>query len=348
MGKIVWPLEGVYGKNFRTTSSFGWRTHPIQKTRKHHNGEDLVGQQWVRSMAAGTVITARASKSKKNNGEPGGFGYFVTVRHMIAGEYYTSLYAHLKKGTFQVKEGDKVQAGQLLGEMGTSGASTGVHLHWEIWKGKTHGWTADGRGFADPIAFVEAHGAASAVAESIGKPSIDKEELKKYAAPATKPKYTDAMSLGDADRGEDVAYLQKFLGITVDGIFGPKTHAAVVAFQRKHKNIIADGVVGPITWELVNIDKKPVKATPAKKPAPAKKPVAQRATPKVSMRKPALSGWLKVGSRGEDVKYIQQYLGIQADGIFGPQTNKAVKAFQKTQKLKVDGIVGTVTYGRMK
>lgn len=271
MSKVVWPLEGVYGKNFRTTSSFGWRTHPIQKTRKHHNGEDLVGQQWVRSMADGTVITARASKSKKNNGEPGGFGYFVTVRHQIAGEFYTSLYAHLKKGTFQVKEGDKVKAGQLLGEMGTTGASTGVHLHWEIWKGKTHGWTADGKGFADPIAFVQAHAAAGAVAESIGKPSVDKEELKKVAAPGTKPQYTDAMSLADADNGEDVAYLQKFLGITVDGIFGPKTHAAVVAFQKKQKGIIADGVVGPITWALVP---EKLDGASAPKAAPVAKPAA--------------------------------------------------------------------------
>jgi murein DD-endopeptidase MepM/ murein hydrolase activator NlpD len=348
MGKIVWPLEGVYGKNFRTTSSFGWRTHPITKNRKHHNGEDLIGQKWVRSMAAGTVIAARASKSKKSNGEPGGFGYFVTVRHMIGGEYYTSLYAHLKKGSFQVKEGDKVSAGQLLGEMGTTGASTGVHLHWEIWKGKTHGWTADGRGFADPIAFLAAHAAAGAVAESIGKPSVDKEELKKYAAPANKPKYTDAMSIGDADRGEDVAYLQKFLGIAIDGIFGPKTHSAVIAFQRKHKGIIADGVVGPITWGLVEIKKEAAKPVPVKKPAPVKKPVTAPAKPKVLMSKPTLSGWAKVGSRGDDVKYIQQYLGMKADGIFGPQTDKAVKAFQKAQKLEVDGIVGPVTYGRMK
>ena len=66
------------------------------------------------------------------------------------------------------------------------------------------------------------------------------------------------------------------------------------------------------------------------------------------MSKPALSGWLKVGSRGQDVKYIQQYLGIKVDGIFGPETDKAVKAFQKVQKLKVDGIVGAITYGRMK
>jgi LysM repeat protein len=40
--------------------------------------------------------------------------------------------------------------------MGTSGMSTGVHLHWEIWKGKTHGWSDDGKGFVEPIEFMKA------------------------------------------------------------------------------------------------------------------------------------------------------------------------------------------------
>lgn len=250
MSKVVWPLDGVYGKNFRTTSSFGWRTHPIQKTRKHHNGEDLVGQKYIKSMADGTVIAARASKTKKKNGEPGGFGYFVTVRHKIDGVYYTSLYAHLKKGTTQVKEGQKVTAGQVLAEMGTTGASTGVHLHWEIWKGKTHGWTANGVGFADPIQFVRAYGAKGNVVSSIDKPSVDPETVEKFTAPATKPKYTEPLSKGD--RGEDVAYLQKYLGITADGIFGAQTHEAVLRFMAKHDDIkVKDGVVGPITWNKI-------------------------------------------------------------------------------------------------
>ncbi len=59
-------------------------------------------------------------------------------------------------GSIQVKAGQKVTAGTVLGKMGTSGMSTGVHLHWEIWKGKTHGWTADGKGFVEPVGFVKA------------------------------------------------------------------------------------------------------------------------------------------------------------------------------------------------
>lgn len=273
MSKVVWPLDGAYGKNFRTTSGFGWRTHPIQKTRKHHNGEDLIGQKYVKAMAAGTVLSARASKSKKANGEPGGFGYFVSIRHKIDGVYYTSLYAHLAKGSMQVKEGQKVEAGQILGVMGTTGASTGVHLHWEIWKGKTHGWSSNGTGFADPIAFVQAFGAKESVASSISKPSIDSEAVAKIKVPTSKPEYKEALSVGD--RGEEVAYLQSQLGVETVGIFGPKTKAAVIKFQRKFPGIVADGVVGPITWAKIP-GKTPTKAAPAKavKPVKVTKPAA--------------------------------------------------------------------------
>ena len=64
-------------------------------------------------------------------------------------------------------------------------------------------------------------------------------------------------------------------------------------------------------------------------------------------KKPALSGLLKIGSKGASVKYLQSALAIEADGVFGPVTDKAVKAFQAKHKLKVDGIVGPITYGKL-
>jgi hypothetical protein len=57
----------------------------------------------------------------------------------------------------------------------------------------------------------------------------------------------------------------------------------------------------------------------------------------------AISGTLRRGMRGEEVKKLQKYLGIPADGIFGPQTERAVRAFQKKAKIQVDGIVGRQT-----
>jgi hypothetical protein len=63
--------------------------------------------------------------------------------------------------------------------------------------------------------------------------------------------------------------------------------------------------------------------------------------------KPSLSGWLKKGSTGPSVRYVQGVLGIKADGQFGPITDRSVRAFQKAHGLKVDGIVGPITYGKM-
>lgn len=153
MSLVRWPIDGVYGKSFKTTSSFGWRIHPIQKTKKHHNGEDLWAapkEVPIKAFADGKVI-----KAKKSGAAGGGFGWFVQIQHKIDGEYYTSCYAHMVEGSLAVKVGQKVTAGAVLGLMGSTGASTGKHLHFEIWKGKTHGWTADGSGFVDPVMFVE-------------------------------------------------------------------------------------------------------------------------------------------------------------------------------------------------
>jgi murein DD-endopeptidase MepM/ murein hydrolase activator NlpD len=155
----IMPLKGQLGKNWKVTSYMGWRVHPVQKTKKHHNGTDIIytsKERGIYAPYAGTVTYAGPSKTKKADGEPSGFGYYVKITHKINGEFYSSLYAHMVKGSFNVKAGDKVKAGDLLGTMGTSGMSTGVHLHWEIWKGKTHGWTDNGKGFVEPIEFMKA------------------------------------------------------------------------------------------------------------------------------------------------------------------------------------------------
>jgi hypothetical protein len=85
---------------------------------------------------------------------------------------------------------------------------------------------------------------------------------------------------------------------------------------------------------------KPAKPTPAPaKPTPA--------PAKPSSAKPALSGWLKLGSKGADVKYLQGALGLKQDGIFGPVTDRAVRAFQTQKRLKSDGIVGPKTWAAL-
>jgi len=103
------------------TSPYGWRIHPVYKSRRFHTGLDLAAPKGtpVYSFENGMVVYA---------GYYGAFGKTVIVDH---GEIKT-MYAHLSR--FSVEKSDEVNAGDKLGEVGTSGTSTGYHLHFEIKK----------------------------------------------------------------------------------------------------------------------------------------------------------------------------------------------------------------------
>jgi peptidoglycan hydrolase-like protein with peptidoglycan-binding domain len=144
----------------------------------------------------------------------------------------------------------------------------------------------------------------------------------------SKPAGNRVVKLGST--GESVKYVQTILGLKVDGQFGPITDKAVRAFQAK-KGLLVDGIVGPITYAAL------AGGAPAK-PAPAK-----------PAGKPPLSKWLRVGSSGADVLYLQRALNanLKLDGIFGPITERRVREFQRANGLQVDGIVGPITWGRL-
>ena len=164
------PLDGKFGKDWKVTSPFGWRMHPIEKRKKHHNGVDLWGPKakiWNESWHDGRVIAAGTSKLKNADGSLGGVGWYVDVRSKINGEWYVSRYAHMVENSLTVVKGEKVKAGHRLGIMGNTGASAGRHLHFEINKGKVWRWTADGSGFVDPLKFVKATIKAWELAQSI-------------------------------------------------------------------------------------------------------------------------------------------------------------------------------------
>lgn len=103
------------------TSEFGFRIHPIFGTRRMHNGIDIGGGGPILASRPGTVTTATFHDS---------FGYYVVIDH---GDEYRSLYAHMLPN-LQVSVGQQVEQGQTIGTMGTTGDSTGVHLHFEIHK----------------------------------------------------------------------------------------------------------------------------------------------------------------------------------------------------------------------
>jgi murein DD-endopeptidase MepM/ murein hydrolase activator NlpD len=141
----------------RVFSPFGWRVHPIEKVRKHHNGVDYatpVGTP-VKAIANGKVLFSGPSTIKFPSGEPAGGGYLVKLRHKINGEWITSAYFHLKKGSLTAKKGDTVLEGEIIGLSGNTGESTGPHLHFEVQRGKNYIYTNNGTRYTEPTSYVK-------------------------------------------------------------------------------------------------------------------------------------------------------------------------------------------------
>lgn len=128
-GKAVASLGGVFAMPLasfkRVSSPFGYRKHPIGGGSKMHKGVDL-------SANRGTRILSAESGVVKFSGWKGGYGYCVVVDHQNG---YETLYGHCSKLLADV--GDNVNRGDLIAEVGSTGASTGNHLHFEIMKGGT-------------------------------------------------------------------------------------------------------------------------------------------------------------------------------------------------------------------
>ena len=104
----------------KLTSPYGYRIHPTTGQYKFHNGVDLANDQ-------GTPIYAARSGKVTVDTYGSTYGYYVTINH---GDGYSSLYAHMTRSV--VDKGDTVKKGQLIGYMGSTGRSTGPHLHFSI------------------------------------------------------------------------------------------------------------------------------------------------------------------------------------------------------------------------
>jgi murein DD-endopeptidase MepM/ murein hydrolase activator NlpD len=154
MAKAQQAIDGVQGKDWKITSLMGNRIHPVTKAPKHHNGTDIWSPNepcWIEAPFDGVVVEAR-----KSTAAGGGFGNFVTLSHKINGEDYVTVYAHMLDDSIKVKPGQKIEAGTPIGKMGSTGMSTGKHLHWELQKAKKYAWNATGLNFIEPVAFFDA------------------------------------------------------------------------------------------------------------------------------------------------------------------------------------------------
>ena len=122
-------------------SRLGHRHAPCWGCTSFHKGLDFnpgFGKP-IKSIAAGTVVTASSR---------GELGVHVAIKHKVDGKTVISGYAHMKSGSMHLRVGQKVKRGQVIGRVGSTGASTGAHLHFTIKRGGK---------LVDPAAWLKKH-----------------------------------------------------------------------------------------------------------------------------------------------------------------------------------------------
>lgn len=135
---VQWPIA----PGTEVSSGFGWRVSPCWGCSSDHHGVDFTPGYGaaIHVVADGVVVESRSD---------GGLGQHVVVEHEIDGRTVQSVYGHMIFGSQTVGVGVAVSRGQILGRVGSTGASTGPHLHFEI--------RAGGGDALDPLAWLAKH-----------------------------------------------------------------------------------------------------------------------------------------------------------------------------------------------
>jgi len=141
----------------RMASGFGYRSDPFTKARKFHWGMDFTAPRGTPIYASGDGVVIRADRRSS------GYGRHIRIDH---GFGYVSLYAHLYK--YNIKKGQKVKRGDLIGFVGTSGRSQAPHLHYEIFKDEQR---------INPLNFYYGNLSASEFAELLKKAEQENQSL---------------------------------------------------------------------------------------------------------------------------------------------------------------------------
>ena len=216
---IPWPS----GYTINTRSPYGWRVHPITGKRKFHQGVDVAGSFPVTAACAGKV--------SKVGWSPRGGGHTVLIDH---GEIVTVYYHGAHKTALKV--GNRVKAGDFVYTSGTTGASTGNHLHFEVRKrGGRWGNTMD------PVPFLQ--GSPSVVASPLRVTGrLDRDTWLAWQRALNAAGHNSGIVDGRPGRMTYSA-VQEWAGAPIDGQLGPQTRKAV----QERLGVKPDGVWGRIT-----------------------------------------------------------------------------------------------------
>ena len=140
---LIFPLIG----SAVPSSPFGWRLHPILGSWIMHSGRDFAAPE-------GTPVVAALSGKVVSSGDAGGYGLAVEIEH--GNPLRRTLYGHLSE--LYVRAGDSVRQGEVIGRVGSTGLSTGPHLHFELRLPQDGGWVATDPGEMQPAGMFTAMG----------------------------------------------------------------------------------------------------------------------------------------------------------------------------------------------
>lgn len=214
MSMFIRPSQGRITSHFQKA-----RLDPVGgKVVRPHWGTDFGRDKGTKIVAAASGKVSRVYRDKQF----GTFGNVIFIEHFIGGKVYETVYAHL--ASYSVRIGQQVKQGQTIAVMGTTGNSTGVHLHFEIYAGGK--WSNDNRYAVNPMMYLPLE-----------------------------------VALKLNDKGPNVKILQELLVergylAKVDGSFGPLTEKAVKAYQNKNK-LTVDGFAGPATMAKLKTSNVP-------------------------------------------------------------------------------------------
>lgn len=124
---VRWDIQWPFPVGVSISDGFGHREKPCEHCSSDHKGVDFTpGYGSVpQAIYAGKVINIGNSGSE-------GLGYYVEIEHEIRGQKIVTVYGHLQADSFKVAKGDIVKVGDAIGLVGSTGSSTGAHLHFEV------------------------------------------------------------------------------------------------------------------------------------------------------------------------------------------------------------------------